>query len=108
MARKKQPGKDLPPDVLTLSRHPRARRHIRRLRSIVGLAALALAVGLSLRAGAPPFDSLLRGLVAGVCASLLTWGCAVVSWRHLILAEIEAARRRALAARRGAMEGAES
>ena len=108
MARKKQSGNDLPPDVLTLSRHPRALRQIRRLRSIVGLGALALAVGLSLRAGVPPFDALLRGLVAGVCASLLTWACAVVSWRHLILAEIEAARRRALAARLATTEAADS
>ena len=107
MARARKSTDELPPDALTLSRHPRARRQIRQLRSIVGLGALCLALGLSLKAGATPFDSLLRGLVAGVAASLLAWGCAVLSWRQLLLAEIEAARR-TLAARRAAAESADS
>jgi hypothetical protein len=68
--------------------HPRARASIRRWRGRAGLIALLVVSLLSLRAGVPPFDAVLRGLVGGVAAQFLAWAGGVVVWRHLVLAEI--------------------
>jgi uncharacterized membrane protein YccC len=53
---------------------------------------------LSLHAGVPTPDALLRGLLGGFVGYVISWGIAVTVWRHLALAEIEAMRRRITAA----------
>jgi len=95
------------PQGVRLSAYPRARRSIRRLRAGTGLLALWVVGLLSLRAGLPAFDAVLRGLAAGLAAHFLAWGVAVTVWRQLTLAEIEVARQAheaRLAARREARE----
>jgi hypothetical protein len=78
--------------------HPRARRSIRRLRARAGLLGLIAVTVLSLRAGVPPFDAVLRGLAGGLAAYFVAWAAGVVAWRHLVMAEL-AAHREAQAAR---------
>jgi hypothetical protein len=94
MAKKKKSKKDAQPDAGTLSvvAHPRARRSIRRLRARAGLIALVAVTYLSLRAGVPAFDAVLRGLAFGVAAHFVAWGAGVVAWRHLIVGELAAHR----------------
>jgi hypothetical protein len=92
MAKKKKPGggqDGAPPSVVA---HPRARRSIRGLRARAGLIALVAVTVLSLRAGVPAFDAVLRGLAGGVAAHFIAWGAGVVAWRHLIVAELAAHR----------------
>ena len=54
-----------------------------------GLAAFGVVLVLSLRAGVPLSDGLLRAMLAGVAGYVFAWGVAVAVWRHLALAEIE-------------------
>jgi hypothetical protein len=94
MATKKTKKQDAQADAGTLSvvAHPRARRSIRRLRAGAGLVALVAVTYLSLRAGVPAFDAVLRGLAFGVAAHFVAWGAGVLAWRHLIVAELAAHR----------------
>ena len=101
MAAKKAPD-GLPPDALTLARHRRAHTQIRSLRAWAGIGALVLTIFLSTRAGVPTADAWLRGLAGGVVAYMVTWAVAVAVWRQLALAQVEAARRRLVAARAAA------
>jgi hypothetical protein len=91
MARKKQRTPDAP-DAVSVVAHPRARRSIRRLRARAGLIALVAVTVLSLRAGVPPFDAVLRGLAGGVLAHFVAWGAGILAWRHLVVAELAAHR----------------
>jgi hypothetical protein len=93
------------PGTIRVAAHPRARASIRRWRGRAGLIALVVVTVLSLRAGLPTFDAVLRGLAGGIAAHFVAWAAGVVAWRHLIIAEIAAHReaavqRRAAAAQR--------
>ena len=77
---------------IRLSRHPRAQRQIGMAKSWTGLAAFALVVWLSTRAGLPTADALLRGLLGGIAGYVIAWGIAVTVWRHVALAELERLR----------------
>ena len=93
--------------AVRVAAHPRARASIRRLRGRAGLAALVVVTVLSLRAGLPAFDAVLRGLVGGVVAHFVAWAAGVIAWRHLIIAELAAhreAREAAVAERRAQAE----
>jgi hypothetical protein len=94
MDRKRDKGKrnGATADAVSVVAHPRARRSIRRLRARAGLIGLVAVTGLSLRAGVPPFDAVLRGLAGGVAAHFVAWGAGVVAWRHLVMAELAAHR----------------
>ncbi|HTE62585.1 MAG TPA: hypothetical protein VK631_19670 [Solirubrobacteraceae bacterium] len=94
MARKRDKGKrdDAPADAPSVVAHPRARRSIRKLRARAGLIGLVAVALLSLRAGVPPFDAVLRGLAGGVAAHFVAWGAGIVAWRHLVMAELAAHR----------------
>jgi len=92
---KKQQGKggdaaaDGPVSVVA---HPRARTSIRRWRGRAGLLGLVLVTYLSMRAGVPAFDSVMRGLAGGLVAHFVAWMVGIVAWRHLVLAELAAHR----------------
>jgi hypothetical protein len=90
MAKKKQ--KAPASDAVSVVAHPRARRSIRRLRGRAGLVGLVAVTYLSLRAGVPAFDAVLRGLAGGVAVHFVAWGAGILAWRHLILAELAAHR----------------
>lgn len=109
-AKKGKKGKGAPAAddrAIRVSAHPRARASLRRWRGRAGIAGLVLCVVLSLRAGLPLFDAVARGLAAGIVAQFVAWTAGLVVWRHLILAELEAARQHreaAITARREALE----
>jgi hypothetical protein len=92
MAKKKKAAAEAPGDSVSVVAHPRARRSIRRLRARAGLLALVAVTYLSLRAGVPPFDAVLRGLAGGVVAHFVAWAAGIVAWRHLVMAELAAHR----------------
>jgi hypothetical protein len=108
MAKSAKASDGLPPDALTLNRHPHAHVQIQRLRAWAGIGALALTIFLSLRAGVPTADAWLRGLAGGLVAFMVTWAVAVVVWRQLALAQVEAGRRRLAAARQAAIAAAQA
>ncbi|HET6448937.1 MAG TPA: hypothetical protein VFG31_07480 [Conexibacter sp.] len=100
------PGADALPSV---ANHPRAGAQVARTKAWGGLGGFLLVAFLSLRAGVPTADALLRAIAGGVVAYLAAWACAIVVWRHLVVAELravrshraaEAAARRAAAAQR--------
>jgi hypothetical protein len=107
---KKKKGKggdadaDETPSVIA---HPRARTSIRRWRARAGLIGLVLVTYLSMQAGVPPFDSVLRGLAGGVVAHFVAWIAGIVAWRHLVLAELIAHREKQEAMLREYQEAAE-
>ena len=95
----------------SVTNHPRAGAQIARAKAWGGLAGFALVAVLSLRAGVPTADALLRALLAGVAAYVAAWGCAVAVWRHLVIAELRAVRRHRVAegaARRAAAQRTEA
>jgi hypothetical protein len=112
-AKKAKKGKkgDAPADpqadrVVRLRAHPRARRHIAAAKGWGGLVGFAVTLWLSLRAGAPGFDALLRALVGGVGLYVVAWTCAIAAWRHIAIAEVRAAQTRLEAAAAKAAEEA--
>ena len=84
----KPKGETLP----SVANHPRAGVQIARAKSWGGLGGFVLAAFLSWRAGVPAADVLLRALMAGVAGYVGAWACAVVVWRHLVVAELRAVR----------------
>jgi hypothetical protein len=95
----------------SVANHPRAGTQVARAKAWGGLGGFLLVALLSLRAGVPAPDALLRALAAGVVAYVATWAAAVLVWRHLVVAELRAVRSpRAAeaAARRAAAQRAEA
>ncbi len=82
----------------SVANHPRAGAQVARAKAWGGLAGFALVAVLSLRAGVPTAEALLRAILGGIAAYVATWACAVAVWRHLVIAELRAVR--ALAAKR--------
>lgn len=88
--------------TISVANHPRAQRHIAAARGWGGLIPFAIVFYLSWSAGVPLADAALRALVAGVAGTLLARLAAVTVWRELVLAEMEAARRKLNADREAA------
>ncbi|HEU4656537.1 MAG TPA: hypothetical protein VFR97_03390 [Capillimicrobium sp.] len=88
--KKAQPAGDEP----RLSAHPKARRQIAAAKAWGGLVAFLVVQYLSLKSGLPMFDAGIRALAAGVGGYLLGWVAAVLVWRQLAVAELEALRRK--------------
>jgi uncharacterized membrane protein YccC len=62
------------------------------------LAAFVVTAYLSLSHGATPDVAGMRALGAGVLGYVVAWGCAVMVWRQLMVAEVRAKVQRARAA----------
>ncbi|MFL5817119.1 MAG: hypothetical protein ACJ76L_05905 [Conexibacter sp.] len=95
----------------SVANHPRAGAQVARAKAWGGLGGFLLVGLLSLRAGVPTADALLRAIVAGVFGYVATWAGAVLVWRHLVVAELRAVRRHRAAeaaARRAAAQRAEA
>jgi hypothetical protein len=107
MAKKKQGKGDAPVETPSVIAHPRARTSIRRWRGRAGLLGLVLVTVLSMRAGVPAFDSVIRGLAGGLVAHFVAWIVGIVAWRHLVLAELIAHREAQEAKLRAYHEAAE-
>lgn len=102
----KPAGSSLP----SVANHPRAGAQVARAKAWGGLAGFLLVGALSLRAGVPTADALLRAVAGGIVAYVGAWACAVAVWRHLVVAELRAVRalraKRAQVSRAGADEPA--
>jgi hypothetical protein len=83
-------GGEAPP-YSSIATHPRAFASVRRARSWTGIGAFVIAAGLSLKAGVPFSESLLRALGAGLAGYLLVWWGSMRIWRQLMIAEQRAA-----------------
>lgn len=77
---------------IRLCDHPRANRQIELARGVGGVGAFAFVGLLSLQTGVPLLSVGVRALLAGVIGYVAGWGLSVMVWRHLALAEVEAAR----------------
>lgn len=86
----------------SVANHPRAGAQVARVKAWGGLAGFGLVALLSLRAGVPTADLLLRALAGGIAGYVGAWACAVVVWRHLVVAELRAVRAHRLAQARAA------
>jgi len=87
----------VPDTGIMVARHPKARRQIGMAKSWGGVAAFLTVLLLSMKAGVPTSDALLRAIGGGLVGYVAAWGIALTVWRQLVLAELEAARRRVLA-----------
>jgi hypothetical protein len=88
---------DLDAEVLdtkaTVAKHPRARRSIRTIKAWSALIVFLVVEVKCLKAGMTFDQSVTRALLAGIAAYLIAWVAAVIVWRQLVVAEIEAVRR---------------
>jgi hypothetical protein len=86
----KQAGGDASPDGVTVSlaAHPRAKAGIRRARTRAALIAFTLVLVLNLAGGQTAFDATWRALIAGVVVNVIAWRCAIIVWRHIVIAEV--------------------
>ena len=78
----------------SIAAHPRASYQVRRAKGWGGMAGFAIAAYLSYKAGVPTADLGMRAIISGIVGYMLAWACAVTVWRHLMLAELRAARER--------------
>jgi hypothetical protein len=85
-------------DVLRIAGHPKAARSVRAMKGWGGLLAFLLTFWLSWNSGVPFYWSALRAVGAGAIGYMVAWGCAVTVWRHVLLAQVEAARMDAMGA----------
>jgi hypothetical protein len=76
----------------SIANHPRAGAQVARAKAWGGLGGFLLVALLSWRAGVPTADALLRAIAGGVVAYVATWACAIIVWRHLVIAELRAVR----------------
>jgi uncharacterized membrane protein YccC len=89
---------------IRLCDHPRAARQIELVRGWGGLGSFVCVGLLSLNAGLPLPTAGFRALLAGVIGYMAGWALSVLVWRHLAVAEADAARESAEARRAALLE----
>jgi uncharacterized membrane protein YccC len=89
---------------IRLCDHPRASRQIELARGWGGIGAFAFVGLLSLNAGLPTPTAGFRALLAGLIGYMAGWALSVLVWRHLAVAEADAARESAEARRAALLE----
>jgi hypothetical protein len=111
---KKKKGSDgaAVPAAVSIAAHPRAKASIRRTRARTALAAFAIVLFLSHKAGVTGQEVVLRAIVAGLVGNLIGWACALAVWRQIVVQEVrlveEARRERARARTEAAAAAAAS
>lgn len=91
-------------NAIRLCDHPRANRQIELARGWGGIGAFAFVGLVSYGAGVPLLTTGLRALAAGIVGYFACWALAVLVWRHLAVAEADAARASAEARRAALLE----
>ncbi|HWK26929.1 MAG TPA: hypothetical protein VNS09_10215 [Solirubrobacter sp.] len=81
-------SEETPEIRVSLATHPRAKAGIRRARTRAALVAFLLVLVLNLAGDQTTFDAVWRALAAGIVVNLVAWRCAIVVWRHILLAEL--------------------
>jgi hypothetical protein len=79
---------------VSIAAHPRARAGIRRARTRAALGAFVLVLVLNLLGDQTLFDATWRALLAGIVVNVIVWRCAIIVWRHIVLAEVREAGER--------------
>jgi hypothetical protein len=95
-------------DGLTMSvaAHPRAQARIRQAKGWGGLGAFGATAYLSMTHGVSADVAGARAIAAGAAGYVVAWGCSVMVWRQLMVAELRAKVERARAARAVEIEAA--
>jgi len=75
----------------SIATHPKARASVKRIRAATGLLGFAVAAALSVKAQVPLDQVGLRALAAGTGGYMLAWWASMRVWRHLMIAEQQAA-----------------
>jgi len=81
--------------MLSVASHPRARAQVRQAKGWGGLGAFGVTAYLSISHGVSLDVAGLRAIVAGAAGYVVAWGCGVMVWRHLMVAELRARVERA-------------
>lgn len=76
--------------AISVAAHPRSASAVRRAKGFGGLLGTMLAMLLAMKAGLPPLDVMVRGLVGGIVGYLALWAVAVAVARQLVVAEVRA------------------
>ncbi len=79
--------------VMSVSAHPIASYQVRRIRGWAGMIGFLAVLVLSIQAGVPHFEAGLRALGGGILIHLGAWAFAVMIWKRLVVAELEAHHR---------------
>lgn len=80
---------------MSVASHPRAAASVRQAKGWGGIAAFGITAYVSLSHGVSPDVAGLRAIAAGIVGYVLAWGCGVMVWRHLMVAELRARVERA-------------
>ncbi len=80
---------------MSVASHPRAAASVRQAKGWGGIAAFGITAYVSLSHGVSPDVAGLRAIIAGIVGYVLAWGCGVMVWRHLMVAELRARVERA-------------
>jgi hypothetical protein len=80
---------------MSVASHPRAAASVRQAKGWGGIAAFGVTAYVSLSHGVSPDVAGLRAIAAGIVGYVLAWGCGVMVWRHLMVAELRARVERA-------------
>lgn len=77
-------------NVISVATHPRAQGRIRQAKGWGGLGAFAVTAYLSLSHGVSADVAGVRAIGAGAGGYVVAWGCSVMIWRQLMVAELRA------------------
>jgi hypothetical protein len=93
--KEKKAKKDEPaPVTVSIAQHPRAKAGIRRARTRAAFGAFVLVFALNMLSSGDAFTSTWRALLAGIVVNIIVWRCAIVVWRHVVVAELRAEEER--------------
>lgn len=76
--------------AISVAAHPRSASAVRRAKGVGGLLGTILVMALATKAGLPPLDAMVRGIVGGIVGYLALWAIAVAVARQLVIAEVRA------------------
>jgi hypothetical protein len=98
--------------TVSVAAHPRAKASVRRARARTALAAFVIVLLMSLHAGVPGQEAVLRAVLGGLVGNLVGWFCALAVWRAIVVQEVrlveDARRARARARAEAAAAAAEA